>query len=498
MTPARLTALALGLIVLLGCALRLIHIRDPILDHPGWRQGDQAAIARNFAQLQDNIFYPQVDYDGPPPNYIELELQIAPFTAAQLYRAFGVHPVIGRTIVMLFSLGTIVLLYFLGAELLSPRAGLIAALLFAIAPGAVYYGRTLTPDSVMVFFMTGTLLFWWRWCMRRAPADFAVAFCFGALAWLAKPPALLILVPLIAVPLVQRGWRAFADWSLYVFIAGTLLPFALYFHHVQAIAEWHWFSGITQKHVLPTLRAELSSASAFFAGVRSTLALLPMLSSTILGPVLFGLALGGSLVIGYALRMQTLERPRELGWLLIAWTAVLCAYAFVVVNVERVDYYLLPWLPLAALVAGLAIDVLAQRLAAKPLSWWACAAVAAAIFITAYSNMLEIRPYYAWSARVYSWATRLDAALAPGSIVVMGHYGPDVLYLIDRKGWEEDPLVWTPFDMESAVRKGARYFIAVEPDRLKANPELHAYLERFAQIPTGTGWPVYDMTRKVR
>ena len=489
MTAPRLTAVALGAIVLLGCALRLYHVRDPILDHPGWRQGDQAAIARNFAQLQDNIFYPQVDYDGPPPNYIELELQIVPYTAAQFYRVFGVHPAIGRLLVMAFSLGTIVLLYLFGAELANRRAGLVAALLFAIAPGAVYYGRTFTPDSVMVFFMTGTLLFWWRWCMRRAPADFALAAGFGALAWLAKPPALLIMVPIVAVLFAHAGWRALRDWSLYAFVAGTLVPFALYFQHVRSIAEWHWFSGITQKHVLPALGAALSSPGAFVAALKSSLELMRMLASTILGPVLFSLAL-----IGAAL-LPPSESRRERDWLLGSWVAVLCLYAFVVVNVERVDYYLLPWLPLAALVAGLGVENVWRQIAPQPVSRWACAGLAAIVFFVAYVDMLQVHPYYTWSRRVYASASALDKTLAPGSIIVMGHYGPDVLYLINRKGWEEDPLVWTPFDMESAVRKGARYFVAVEPERLKANGALYSYLQRFEQTPNPSGWPVYDMTK---
>src|SRR5579864_7467511 len=134
-------AVALLLIIVLGLALRLYEVRNPILDHPGWRQGDEAAIARNFLELQNNILYPQTDYDGPPPNYVELELQIVPYAAAQLYRFFGVHEILARLIVIAFSVATIPLMYLLGTEIYSRRAGLIAALLFAIAPGAVYYGR---------------------------------------------------------------------------------------------------------------------------------------------------------------------------------------------------------------------------------------------------------------------------------------------------------------------------------------------------------------------
>ncbi|MBV8148763.1 MAG: hypothetical protein JO092_06710, partial [Candidatus Eremiobacteraeota bacterium] len=65
-----------GLLAILAIAvlLRLKGIQDPILDHPGWRQGDTASIARNFVQLRYNVMYPQTMYNGPPPNYVELEL----------------------------------------------------------------------------------------------------------------------------------------------------------------------------------------------------------------------------------------------------------------------------------------------------------------------------------------------------------------------------------------------------------------------------------------
>src|SRR5215469_10200901 len=104
--------IGLGVIVLIAVALRLKGIHDPILDHPGWRQGDTASIARNFARLQYNIMYPQTTYNGPPPNYVELELQIVPFFAATLYKLFGIHEIFGRIISIAFSLGTVVVIGF--------------------------------------------------------------------------------------------------------------------------------------------------------------------------------------------------------------------------------------------------------------------------------------------------------------------------------------------------------------------------------------------------
>jgi 4-amino-4-deoxy-L-arabinose transferase-like glycosyltransferase len=480
---------ALGAILALGLALRLYGIHDPIIDHPGWRQGDEAAIARNFAQLQNNLFYPQTDYDGPPPNYVELELQIVPFAAAQLYRVFGVHEVFGRLIVVAFSLGTIILLWRFGRDVFGARAGLLAALLFAIAPGAVYYGRTFTPDTVMIFFMTGVLMFWWRWCSAGRDADYWWAVAFGALAWVAKPPALIALAPIAAVLFAARGRRALGDWRPYAFAALTLTPFFLYFHHASAIAEWHWAEGITSKHVLPQLWTELGHPAALLAGVQGALALLRLLSSTILGPALFGLALVAPLALPHD------EHASLRAWLFGAWALALAAYAFVVVNVERVDYYLLPFVPYAALIAGGALDRVAAATAPDGAGWrrFVVPAALVALFVATYANMLEIHPYYTWSRPVYAAATELDRTLDPQCLIVMGHYDPSVLYTIGRKGWEEDPLQWNVHDMTSAIAKGACYFVAVEVPRLKANKPLDAFLQRYRRIPVASGWQVYDM-----
>ena len=141
---------ALGAVLFLALVLRLRGIHAPLLDHPGWRQGDTAAIARNFATLDMNPLHPQTDYNGPPPNYVELELQIVPYLAAVLYKLFGVHEVFGRLLSIGFSLGTVATLaLFARAMYASERAGVAAAFAFAVYPGSVYYGRTFMPDTAM-------------------------------------------------------------------------------------------------------------------------------------------------------------------------------------------------------------------------------------------------------------------------------------------------------------------------------------------------------------
>jgi ribosomal protein S14 len=103
-----------------------------------------------------------------------------------------------------------------------------------------------------------------------------------------------------------------------------------------------------------------------------------------------------------------------------------------------------------------------------------------------------VAAYYDYNKRAYRNALFLDRRLPRDALVVIGHYGPDVQYYIDRFGWEEDPALWTPFDEESAISKGARYFISIEDNRLRLNAELCAWLQRFPLLDTGGGWPVYE------
>ncbi len=473
---------------LIGLVLRLKGIHDPLLDHPGWRQGDTAAIARNFAQLNFNIFYPQTEYNGAPPNYVELELQIVPFLAACAYKLAGIHEVFGRLIAIAFGLGTIAVIGFFARWLFaSAVAGVAAMALYAIFPGAIYYSRTFQPDGAMVFFLVAALYAWSRWVVDDDARGFrgaATACALLALAFLAKQVALLALLPAVAVLYARFPGRAlFARPLALGALAVSLVPLALYSPYVAAHAEWHWASGIVRLHVIPSLVGAFTSVHGFERKAIDFVKALRMLATTMLGP--FGALL---LVAGFAIRLRS--RADAVLW---GWLAGGLLYAYVVVTVERVDYYLYPLVPLGALAGGNLIARGLERFGTTPNARrGALALLAAAWLVMLYVDRREIAPYYAWSKNVYVRSLALDRTLAPGALIVIGHYDPSLMYYIRRKGWMEDPYLWTPFDEQSAIRKGARYFIAVEPKRLARNVELAHWLLRFPLLDPKAAWPVYE------
>jgi hypothetical protein len=490
--------LSVAAFVLIGLLLRLKGIHNPLLDHPGWRQGDTGAIARNFAQLNFNIFYPQTEYNGAPPNYVELELQIVPFLAAVGYKLFGVHEVFGRLIAIAFGLGTIAVVGFFARWLFaSAVAGVAAMAIYTIVPGAIYYSRTFQPDGAMVFFLVAALYAWSRWIVDddgRTWRGGLLACVLLALAFLAKQVSLLALIPAAALILCHRElvegqpqsrpwWRSFDKLRMTGVLAASLIPLALYSPFVASHAEWHWASGIMRLHIIPSFIGAFTSFHGFERKAIDFVKALRMLATTMLGPA--GALL---LVAGFCIRLRSKADAILWGWL-----AGGLLYTYVVVTVERVDYYLYPLLPLGALVGGNLIARALERFGTTANARTGAVAGLAVLWLVAlYVDRREIAPYYAWSQNVYVRSLALDKALAPGALIVIGHYDPSLMYYIQRKGWMEDPYLWTPFDEQSAIRKGSRYFIAVEPKRLARNAELAHWLERFPLLDPAAKWPVYE------
>ncbi|MBV8066549.1 MAG: glycosyltransferase family 39 protein [Candidatus Eremiobacteraeota bacterium] len=473
--------------------MRLHGIHDPMLDHPGWRQGDTAAIARNFFRLRFDIMYPQTMYNGPPPNYVELELQIVPFIVATAYKVFGIHEIFGRIVVLAFSLGTVVTIAFFGRWLFnSTLAGIAAAFFYAIFPGSVYYGRTFTPDCAMVFFLTAALYATSRYIAEaEGPAPYALAgsTLLLTLAYLAKPVAVLAAAPLLGMMGERaRAHRAFPALGAATLLVVPILVLVVYDRRIASYAEWHWASGITRLHVLPALQASLTSAAALGAKLTNFRTVVAMLRVTMLGDISFWLAIAGFVALPWVA-----ARTKALLW---GWLIGGLIYLYVVVTVERVDYYLYPLLPLCALVIAGPLARFVAGLREADIATPARLALLATVPLICITALLfgrvPIAPYYGYNKDAYRNAVALDYALPKDAVIVMGHYGPDVQYYIDRFGWEEDPIIWTSFDEESAIRKGARYFVAIEDNRLRNNMELCAWLARFPRLAYAGAWPVYE------
>jgi uncharacterized membrane protein len=139
-----------------------------------------------------------------------------------------------RLLSVLMSVAVVPVVYWMGCELLSRRAGLIAALLLAINPFDIRYSQEARSYSLLCLLVTFSFLSFFL-CMRRQDQRWSAAYVlsstlalyaqfFAALALLAQ------LVSLIFVPRQKRGSavRQAARTALVFVLGSPLLWFVLY------------------------------------------------------------------------------------------------------------------------------------------------------------------------------------------------------------------------------------------------------------------------------
>jgi 4-amino-4-deoxy-L-arabinose transferase-like glycosyltransferase len=489
---------ALALILALGACLRLLYLNADFVDAHAWRQLDTAAMARNFYEGSFLPFDPRVDWGGRQ-GYLEAECPLIPALIALVYRIAGFHEILGRLVIIAFSLGLIWCTYRL-ALALDGRVPVAraAAFLMAISPAAVFFGRIVIPDTPMVFFTALALLGFIEFGRDGSERWLTIGAIALACACLLKLPAVFV-GPAIVTALVRaRGWRVFGDWRVW---AAGLVPLAV-------TAAWYWHAHVVFERTGLTMGILGTQAKIYPAYVSpgpwpseyskwSTAALLwdfdfyqrmfMRFYHFLLLPIGFTGAIVGALVW-----------RRGGGPVLAAWLLSMIAFVFIAGEVHRVhEYYQLPFVVMAAVtfgvVAGPLFDAEWLRIAVGK---GRAGVVASAIVVT----VVGLASFYASSVTQAYFAPRggaermrqagraIDAVAADNDLaIVVDDYGimsPILLYFAHVKGWSFDPADVRPDVIDNLRRLGARYFVSTRWSEVKkTRPDAAAFLERYREVP---------------
>ena len=481
-------------ILLLAAALRLLYATAPYLDAHRWRQVDTAAIARNFAEVSLNPFYPRVDWGGPDA-FVEAEFPLLPWLAGVVYRVAGVDETLGRFIVIGFAVGLVWAVYRLVLSLEGGRpAASAAAFLMAVSPSAVFFGRTFMPDTPMLFFAVVALTGFVDFARSGASRALVLGSTALGLAILVKIPAVVI-VPAILVTL----WRAgrLATFREPRVLAALTIPMicaaAWYWHAQQLYAETGLTFGIlgAPAKTYPPWISPGPWPSVFSKWSTTSLIvdpdfyerLLARLYHFVLTPAGFVLAVLG------AITWRARARATIDIWLVTMVAFVLAAGAGHLAH----DYYQLPFAAIGAVYFGcLAAPVfdrawLGSSLPRRLVMGSVIAALGVVSFY--YSNVMQSH------FRVGNLDTRLadagravDNRTGDGTLtIVVDDYGvtsPLLLYYARLKGWSFDPGDLSPALIERLRERGARYFVTTQWSQIRERaPDAAAVLEGYAEVP---------------
>ena len=224
----RVVLLVLGLILLVGFALRLIGVFDPI--DSSYQGADAARYERIAALLYTDQRFAVPGSDAP----YDWSPGAPLFYAGLYYLTGGVHPGLGRLAIALMGLVTIVICYLLGRRLNGPATGLLAAGLAAGYPAFIFNtGRLLSEPLAEVTVPGAVLAFLWALERRSVWAWLAPGVLIGASA-LARPEYMLFGIALALLALgkvaLDRGVRPglAAGAVLAVAFAAPIAPWAIH------------------------------------------------------------------------------------------------------------------------------------------------------------------------------------------------------------------------------------------------------------------------------
>ncbi|MCD6225493.1 glycosyltransferase family 39 protein [bacterium] len=464
----------LFLIFALAFWLRTYRLDYPLADWHSWRQADTAAVTRNFIKEGLSPLYPKFDslwalnnYGPENTNrYFFAEFPLYNLLVYPLYRLWGTKIVYSRLVSIFFSSLTTVSLFFLVESFSGGAAAFLAALVFAVLPYNVYYGRVVMPDPLHVFcgVTALTLLRFWqktgRWSFLLTGGLFLAAHI------LTKPYGLILGAVVGGFLLLQKKetlWQR--RWQIIVLGIVSLTPYLLWRWHISHYPEGQfgtdWLFNSTRIRFRP----------AFFRWL-----FYERLTKIILGGGGLALFVGGWLA----------EKTKEEWVFYSSWMLGLLVFVSVIAtgNVTH-DYYQLPWVPLLASLVGKG-SVFFYRQGEGFLRKGFNAGVVLCLWIM----MIGIGWYETkgfWNVNNWAIVKAGKAAdqLLPADAKVIAPYNRDstFLYQTNRIGW---PFV--PEEIEKMVARGADYYISVNFDDLTKR-----LMEKCQIVAQEKDWVIIDL-----
>ncbi|MEI6126392.1 MAG: glycosyltransferase family 39 protein [Pseudomonadota bacterium] len=159
-------------------------------DWMGWRQADTQTIARNFLHNGGNILYPQINWGGNGPGYVESEFQLYPFLIAAVMRLTGEAEYPGQVLSLIF-IGLSALIIYIGLTgYFGYGAALAGMMVFLTAQGPVHLSTSIQPDALCFLFYAAGFFTFLKYIQEPKISFLVWSTMFAVFAGLVKPTAL--------------------------------------------------------------------------------------------------------------------------------------------------------------------------------------------------------------------------------------------------------------------------------------------------------------------
>ena len=428
--------------ILVFFLVRLIGITNPPLEVAhSWRQTTVTMVARNFFETDNSIFYPRIDIGGEKTGITGMEFPALNYLIYLISCVFGYAHWYGRLINLIVSSIGIWFFYKLLRNFYNEKLSFYssAILLFSVW---FNYSRKIMPDTFSVSLVIIGLHFCVKYLYNKHTWwHLAGYFVFALMGSLAKLPAgyLLILVPLF---MYQNKTKTRALYLIFGSTAVVMMLCALYYYYwvpylSRTFEFQHFFMG-----------------KSLFNGFIETVQNLDLVTEKfylealqIIGFVTF--------LLGIALAIKKSERR-----LLIPFLILFASFLIVIFKAGFVfyhhSYYIIPFAPAMALVAGYLISEIKQP---KLALFILCLIVTENLL-----NKWNDYQIYPKDLKIETLEREMNKYTKPTDLVLINSGNvPTPMYFAHRKGWvKSNGFISIKENIEELKRRGLKAIVILK------------------------------------
>jgi 4-amino-4-deoxy-L-arabinose transferase-like glycosyltransferase len=248
--------LSLGLLTAAVACLLCYEITRPFNGHHDFNTAYMSTAARNHLRygFLTTKFGLVVD-NGPQTaqgfTYYTHHPPLIPVIVAFFFLLFGQHEWVARLVPILFSIGSLLLVYFIGRRLMGRVLGVVSALLFGFYPMTLYFGRMLDHEAPTQFFVLAAILAYMHWRRERRSLFYRLMIAAMVLACLCGWPGYYVGLVLPAHSFVTSRREGF-DRRILTLPAIAVFLFLVHLGHQFLLDGSGGLSGLWQQLALRT------------------------------------------------------------------------------------------------------------------------------------------------------------------------------------------------------------------------------------------------------
>lgn len=403
--------------LLLFFIIRLIGITNPPLDTGhNWRQTVVNMVARNFIEIDNNIFYPRIDIAGEKTGITGMEFPFLNYLIYLISLIFGFEHWYGRLINLIFSSFGLYFFYRLLKKYFTQETSFYATIILCVSIW-FQFSRKIMPDTFSMSFMIAAFYFGSNYLDNENRKQnvfnlliYSLLLCLGALTKLSSA----YILPNFALFIFSK--KVLFKRKL-IFITSSLiamLPVVFwYFYWVPYLVEnfgfWHFFMGSDLNTAITEISQNLAlTFKRFYDSAMKIVAFVVFLTG-----------------IFYAVKNNN---RLILKILLISFSAFSIFILKAGFFFYHHNYYIIPFVPVMALVAAYTLIQIKNKKIVY--------LILIIIFLENSLTQLPANRIKDEDRYLLNLESELDKFIPKNELILINSgYNPTPMYFAHRKGW---------------------------------------------------------------